>query len=224
MARPKRPAPFVAGNPTDPPVNIGGTDFSAGNSASLSADGILTIDPASLDGGSGTGNGNDSGDTAPVRGRRGRKPGSVNARKTKDTVSVAGLASILLSGHTMLAAITRTQEFLIEPDEADAIAKASAEVLSYYDNLKISNQAVAWFGLISAVGAVYGPRVIAFRLRNASNPRPERPAPRASTAADASRPQTEIKTANGGQERHSEGPKIVDIPGFGPVTVGEKPH
>lgn len=222
MPRTRRPAPIISGQPPVGASNIDGTSGGTGNNSDDAGPVILTIDPASLEGDSGGGN-NPSGSDTGERKRRGRKPGSHNRTKTQDTISIEGLSTILFSSHLALSAMTRTPELMLDPDEAALLAKASMDVMSFYDNMKIAPQTVAWVGLISALGSVYGPRFVALRIKAKTKaPEPE-PEIKPSTMGDATRPQTNIRTANGAPQPTQSGAKTV-MTEFGLVTVGERPH
>lgn len=62
----------------------------------------------------------------------------------------------------MLAAIAKVPELELDQSEADALARAVANVARHY-NLKASSKAVDWTGLIMCIGTVYGSRAVAIR-------------------------------------------------------------
>lgn len=68
--------------------------------------------------------------------------------------------------HTMVAGFADIPEIEISKDESALMAEAIAEVASHY-NATLDPKAMAWFGFAGAMGAVYGPRVAAIRLRKA---------------------------------------------------------
>lgn len=68
--------------------------------------------------------------------------------------------------HTMVAGFADIPEIEISKEESALMAEAIAEVASHY-NATLDPKAMAWFGFAGAMGAVYGPRVAAIRLRKA---------------------------------------------------------
>lgn len=144
------------------------------------------IDPASLAPGSGSGDsgGNDSGtdyardasgniirnaDGSP-RKKRGRKAGSGGGKSgsknsTRNlTEATEGLSRVLLMLHMGLANVSNAPEFALDKSESDMLASASVNVLEQFD-IKPNPKAEAIFGLITACGIVYGPRVVTYRRR-----------------------------------------------------------
>jgi len=66
--------------------------------------------------------------------------------------------------HHAAATWTATPELEIDEDEATGVCKAGDDVLAFYNKIP-SPELQVWFGLIAALGMVYGPRVVAIRLR-----------------------------------------------------------
>lgn len=81
---------------------------------------------------------------------------------------------MLVSIHLSLAAVTKTPELALDPQESKQLAVASAAVASMYA-VEIDPKMVAWANLIGAVGMVYIPRayLIADRRKKERGPRPE---------------------------------------------------
>lgn len=138
------------------------------------------VNPATLTGGSASGGSGGSGgdeefDPAIHSGRdkintdgtfrrkRGRKAGG-NSAKNSHPVNIAGIESVLLSMHAMMAAGLQAPEMAIEADEAKMLAEAVAEVQRHYP-MVIDPRVMAWVNLVSAAGMVYGPRVYMIRKR-----------------------------------------------------------
>lgn len=63
-----------------------------------------------------------------------------------------------------VSGIADVPELEISKDESKAMAEAIAEVASHY-NATLDPKVMAWVGFAGAMGAVYGPRVAAIRLR-----------------------------------------------------------
>ncbi len=145
-----------------------GNDDSELNAASGETAANEYLDPADLaspvngsQGSNGSGNGSSAGE--PVRKRRGRKPGSINAKKG-ETISVDGLASIIFSAHAMLAGITHSQELMLDPTEATQLAQATANVSRHY-GVAMAAKTVDWINFAMVAGGIYGTRLIAIRMR-----------------------------------------------------------
>lgn len=113
---------------------------------------------------------------------------------------------ILLNVHTMLAGITKTDELALDPAEAHNLAEATAKVGRHY-NMAMSAQAIDWTNLFMTIGAVYGPRVMAIRIRRMA----ARPAAQPRAAATP-RPAPESAAP-------SNGTRTTFIPGVGHVEV-----
>lgn len=101
------------------------------------------------------------------RRKRGRKTGSggtgetvrsSSGRKAASTASVESLSRVLLVLHLGLAGATKTPELALEPQEAEALAQATAKVLEEFDvrpNPKV--EAIISLGVVA--GSIYGPRM-----------------------------------------------------------------
>lgn len=133
--------------------------------------------------GGGNINGNDHASTSSAgeqRRKRGRPAGSGKTTAASDTVGASEVADLLVGIHAMLASITKVNEFAIEPEEAQRLAKAGIRLGELYD-YKASAKAIAWTNFTAAIGAVYGTRIMAavaiYKMRNAT---PEQPRPNAS--------------------------------------------
>jgi hypothetical protein len=102
------------------------------------------------------------------RKKRGRKPGSTaagrNQGKAGYQANIESLSSILAIVHAGLASATKTPEVALESDEADALAKASAQVLIEFD-ITPNPKVQAIVGLVMCCGSIYGPRVYLVRER-----------------------------------------------------------
>lgn len=70
-----------------------------------------------------------------------------------------------MMAHTGFAAASKTPELELEESEADRLARALSTLSSYYPGAVISPKTMAWVGVISACGAVYGTRFTAIRIR-----------------------------------------------------------
>jgi hypothetical protein len=169
MARPKR----NTGNPSvqlgDTFVGNAGTDGDIGsdgdtaNSDGGNDAGSIILDPAELGpGGSDSATGNN--------GEPGRRKRKYTKRGTATTqkVDLNGVEATLFSIHSILAAITQTEELAISQDEANQLAAAIGSVSAHYD-VSASAKTMAWVHLSSTVAMVYGPRMIAL-YRNSQKP------------------------------------------------------
>lgn len=119
--------------------------------------------PVESFGGAGS-SGTDAG--APKRGR-GRPPGS-GTRPAVQTSRVDDLgvyAGALVGVHEVAAFLLSVPEFEIDEDEALTLAKALQRLQKFYPSVDVPAQALAWIGLFSACGKVYGTRVAAYKLR-----------------------------------------------------------
>lgn len=137
-----------------------------GNVAQLSPAGLIIVDPAEFGGDTTGGSERDAGNSAgEPRKRRGRKPGTGSTRSQKQApLDINGIEKILYSGHSILAAITKTPEFQLANQEAEEIAKAIGNVSRHYD-VSASAKTVDIANLIMVLGMVYGSRLLAIRAR-----------------------------------------------------------
>ena len=65
----------------------------------------------------------------------------------------------------MLAAWTHAAELAISEEESKKLAEAIARVQALYDVSVFSETTAAWVNLVFACGTIYGPRIIAIRVR-----------------------------------------------------------
>ena len=158
-----------------------GADFGAGND-----DGFIVIDPVSVgtdfgnsDGSNGTGSSTDAGSADKPK-RTYTKRSGTGTSKSKSALDINGVENILFSMHTMLAAITSTPELALDKTEAAEIAKAADAVAQHYD-VTASAKTLAWTNLLMVVGAAYGTRIFAIRIRR-ENERKKRVAAKAETS------------------------------------------
>lgn len=156
-----------AGNETD---SSGSATIGAGTTASIFPPDTIVIEPATvasgIDGSNTDGGGNAAGE--PVRKRRGRKPGSTNAKKSAP-LDINGLEFLLLSTHTMMAAMMKTPELELDKEEAHQLAQASANVARHYD-ISATEKTIDWIALFMALGTVYGPRMVTIGLSRKKKP------------------------------------------------------
>lgn len=69
----------------------------------------------------------------------------------------------------LLATATRTPELKLEHGEAEALADAIATVSAHYDvGGVIPPEALAWANLAQVCGFIYGPRIMAARMRKSA--------------------------------------------------------
>jgi len=74
---------------------------------------------------------------------------------------------MIQSTHAMLAFIIKTPELAIDDNEATLLAKSAANVAQHYDVVAMSEKSMAWIGFAQTLALVYGPRVVAVRMRTA---------------------------------------------------------
>ena len=95
------------------------------------------------------------------RKRRGRKPGSaagIGGQKASRVPAVDAIAGTLYSIHGLLAAAV-APELMLSEDEANKLAKATAQVAEV-SNWDIDPRALAWSNLTMTAIAIYGPRAL----------------------------------------------------------------
>lgn len=120
------------------------------------------IDPASAAGGS------DSGVRDGGPRKRGRKPGGKNkprAPKNAPSDLDSFFATCIFGIHQIAASVAKAPELELDDEESARIAKHARAVLSQYTSIDVSPRAQAWVGLIVACGGVYGPRLVAHKIR-----------------------------------------------------------
>lgn len=163
MARNGNPVDEFAGTGDDPividPAAIAAANSNGGNGHSGSAGSGDDFDPA-IHAGRDKLNADGS-----YRRKRGRKPGgTASASAQTSTLNLAGIESVLLSVHAMLAVSISAPEIAIDKDEAKAMSDAIAEVAKHYP-MQIDPKTLAWANLASCAAIVYGPRAYSIRVR-----------------------------------------------------------
>lgn len=155
---------------------------SAGNAEALADDSVASdgsiVNPARVGTGSGNPDNNGSGDHStgnidPVTGKRKYK--RRGATKTADAVSldIGSFKDILFSTHAMLAALTSSPALELDEEEAAKLAKGISNVTRHYNVPQMAQKSVDWIMLMQTCGAVYGPRVMAWKLdRQMRNAKP----------------------------------------------------
>lgn len=92
----------------------------------------------------------------------------------------------MLGIHSIAASLTKVEEVALDKSEANQLAQALAAVNVHYQKT-IDPKLVAWMGVVAVAGQVYGPRVLAYRVRvateKASKPAQARPVATAPTPA-----------------------------------------
>lgn len=101
--------------------------------------------------------------------KRGRKSGgsssnSGSKRKADNSASLESLTRVLVVMHLGIAAATKSPEMALEDTEAEALAKATANVMSEFD-IRPDPKIEALIGLVMVAGSIYGPRVYNIRER-----------------------------------------------------------
>jgi len=158
------------------------TTGTVGDAPSFATAGFLTGDTGDSGGSDSGDSGGGSGEFDPAihagrdkrnadgsyRKKRGRKPNSGtaprNRTKADNQASVDALTNILVVIHTGIATATKTPEIAIEKDDAETLARATANVLAEFD-ITPDPKVTAIIGLIMAGGAVYGPMTYNIQTR-----------------------------------------------------------
>lgn len=114
----------------------------------------------------------DGGSIAPLKAKRGRKPGVTYPRLATtgtpenklDLVrnDRAKLLNSIQALHQGAAILTGQQIFMLLPQEAKLLTDSLADVLDHY-KINLSGPVGVWGGLFAAVGVIYGPRYFAFQ-------------------------------------------------------------
>lgn len=101
------------------------------------------------------------------RKRRGRPAGSKNAAKSASSRKETSqdLTAILMGLHMMGAAFTKIPELELEESEAKKLGDALARVNELYNGILLTDKQRAWIGLAMAAGTIYGPRLVAHKMR-----------------------------------------------------------
>lgn len=151
----------------------GGTGGDAGEPTGNLADGgigsdgdgprIYFSDPEAdgIDAGAGAG----SGGSGTGR-KRGRPKGSRNTGSSRsNTKTTQDLTEILFLTHLLLASTMGLRELQIDRDEAKILSDATVRLTELYEIPLPSEKVMAWIGLGTACGKVYGPRMAAIMMR-----------------------------------------------------------
>lgn len=96
--------------------------------------------------------------------RRGRKPGSKNRTSQKTSADLGLIAGSVVFIHSVIAGALAVPELELSDDEAQKLTKASLDVAAHY-NAVPDEKTMAWLSLGAAVGAIYGTRYMAWRVR-----------------------------------------------------------
>lgn len=120
--------------------------------------------------------GNDSGFVDPTRSSRsdpdGNDPGSRTRRgrpvgsRNQNKAVQGSITSLLFSLHMMGSAILKVPELELSEVEAKKLNDAITDVMRFYTDVEISPVVQAWLNLAMVGGVVYGPRFMAYNIRN----------------------------------------------------------
>jgi hypothetical protein len=159
------------GNATSATPKPDGAGDKTGNASPAAGSGNdPVIDPGSV-GGENGGNPSPGGDNSSGRKRR-SDIGKTRTRQTRAPVDVDKFGDLIKLGHFIASRITSVPEFELEKDEADALAKASQDVMNLYGIRGPSEEIAAWLALAAVVGKTYTPRFGAWKLRKLSERAP----------------------------------------------------
>jgi hypothetical protein len=211
VAKPDGGSVVEAGDAGNPETGSG----DSGDSADLRNGSV--IDPGTIGSAADTGSGDSAtGNIDPTTGKRRYKR---RASKAADAVSLdlGSFKDILYSTHAMLASIASAPGMAIDEDEAEKLAKAVANVSRHYDIPTMAQTTVDWVMLIQACGAIYGPRLLAWKMDRAAKrarPAPQSPmAPRnvapAPTAPNVQQPETAAMASPGVSSRTTPPPNVM---------------
>lgn len=103
------------------------------------------------------------------RKKRGRRSSGGNSQRkagsrSNSQASVEALTRALAIVHLGIATATKTPELILEENEAETLAAATANVLEEFD-IKPNPKVEAIFGLVVAAGSIYGPKVYFIQQR-----------------------------------------------------------
>lgn len=194
--------------------DAGNTAAVAGGGDTVNTAGGSIVDPGNI-GNPGSTDDNGSGNSAasggnvdPVTGKRRYKRRAAKASPDAVSLEIGSFKDILYSTHAMIASIASAPGVAIDDDEAEKLAKAIGNVTRHYEVPSMAQSTLDWIMLIQACGAVYGPRLLAWKMERAARrvkPAPQSPmAPRnvapAPTApnADTIRPGGFVSAASPG--------------------------
>jgi hypothetical protein len=115
-----------------------------------------------------------SADSAAGENRTKRKYTRRTAKPSADAVSldIGSFKDILFSTHAMIASMFNAPNFALDDDEAEKLSKAIANVTRHYDIPGMSQKSVDWIMAIQASGAIYGPRLLAWRIARMQSIKP----------------------------------------------------
>lgn len=112
----------------------------------------------------------------------------------------------------MGAFLLKTPELDLDPEEAKKLAEGTANVLRHYPSVTMPAQALDWIGLATCIGMVYGPRLVAIRMRNRSG----RAAP---VMRDVNAPRENVATVTPSPAAPSNDDNMIDVPGMPGVRI-----
>ncbi len=102
--------------------------------------------------------------TKRKRRRKSNTGGSTNRGKTDNSTGVETLARMLGIVHLGIASATKIVELELKPDESQALAQATANVLEEFDWVP-DPKITAIVGLVTTAGTIYGPKYYFYRER-----------------------------------------------------------
>jgi len=147
------------GEPIDPATLGGGNDGPGGDGGNSYTGDDRTFDPArhiSPD--------KRNADGTFRRKRVGGKRGPNKRSAAPSSLDLGVVSSTLLFWHTAAAGALRAPELQLDKSEADLLGKALIQVEQQFPT-QIDPRMIALLNLAGALGMVYGPRVVAIRMR-----------------------------------------------------------
>lgn len=179
-------------NGNSPFRNGGGTAPIASGITEI--DDIIRIDPGAIDAGTETPsvgskpgygpNGRKLNKDGTERAARGTGSGQGRTRaytsNPQATLPVEALAGTIMGLHALMSATLKIPELALDPREGAQLAGALANLQKFYP-VAVTEKALAWGNVLTAVGMIYGTRVAAIGARRAAERRGQPHAPQSAT-------------------------------------------
>jgi hypothetical protein len=152
------------------------SEVEIGQRISAAATDIPSLDPDELrDRNAGGGTGGSDGYSGRTGRGRGRKPGTKNKPKEESKSNLADIKEILLLIHAGIGMLSPI--WIITDSEAGQLATAIEKLSTHYDLPVVSAKAMAWTKFVTAVGTVYGTRLIAMTIKTDDGKKTQGPQP-----------------------------------------------
>lgn len=175
----------TGGKFASPGNGIAGPEESLGNDFDVIG-GPRLVDPKAVEDGIESGSpgsdGDGSGEKRKAGWPKGKKRGASKAGGNpipgqQTPLDLDGISKLLYSCHAILAGISKTPEIEFSEDESKKLGAAIVNVGRHY-NLAVAEKTMDWTNLLMCAGMIYGSKLIAIKMRKASD-RAARPEPEA---------------------------------------------